>query len=221
MSTRKETVTRAVTAMAVAAHVAAIVAYLVWSLVTERPIMDPLRPVMTALIYSIPAPLAVLGLRTRQPLLLVAAIAALALAVLPFSLHSFVLGPTGIVYVIAYRRLAAGRHDRRSVIVALACSSLLVGALFVQAVTDHPACYTKLGSNEVAIGRDPGEVASGAGVSGTESDVVESGCTSDVVVPWEAAASLALSGAAVVTALRFVPPSKGGSRGKQVLQDHE
>jgi hypothetical protein len=102
------------------------------------------------------------------------------------------------------------------VIAVLACPCLLVGALLVLVVADHPACYTQRGSGEVVIDRDPGEVESGAQVEGVDSDVVESGCTSDVVVPWEAAASLALSGAAVMTGLRSVPPSRGGSRGQRV-----
>jgi hypothetical protein len=216
VSDRGDTVARAVAVAAVAVELGAVVVYLVWGLVAERPILDLLRPVPTAVIYSMPALLAALGLRNRQPLLLAAAIAALVLAVFPFSVHSFVLGPAGIVYAVAYAGLAAGRHDRRSVIAVLACPSLLVGALLVLVVADHPACYTKLGSDEVVIDRDPGEAASGVEVIDPESDVVESGCTSDVVVPWEAAASLALSGAAVVTGLRFVPPSRGGSRGQRV-----
>lgn len=51
--------------------------------------------------------LAIAGLRGRTPLLLAATIAAGMLAIFPFSLHSFVLGPAAVVYGAAYARLAA------------------------------------------------------------------------------------------------------------------
>jgi hypothetical protein len=159
--------------------------------------VDPLRLVSIAAIYSLPALLAALGLRNRQPLLLAAAIAALVLAVFPFSLHSFVLGPAGIVYAVAYARLATGQRDRRWAIAAMACPCLLVGALLVLTVADHPACYTRSGSGEVA-------------------DDLDTGCTSDIVIPSEAAASLTLSGAAMMIGLRSVPPSMDGSRARRV-----
>lgn len=197
MSDGEGTVTRAVAVAAVVGQLGAIAVYLVLAPAAERPMVDPLRLVSIAAIYSLPALLAALGLRNRQPLLLAAAIAALVLAVFPFSLHSFVLGPAGIVYAVAYARLATGQRDRRSVIAAMACPCLLVGALLVLTIADHPACYTRSGSGEVA-------------------DDLDTGCTSDIVIPWEAAASLTLSGAAMMIGLRSVPPSTDGSRGRRV-----
>lgn len=143
--------------------------------------------------------LALLGLRGRSGLLLGASIAALLLALVPFSLHSFVLGPTGILYAVAYVRLFAG--DERgvaTVLVNVACPLLLLAALVVLVVHEDPACYRRTASGTVIVDHGPGPTNSGSGTAGPGTRVVERGCTSDTVVWWEAMASLGLTLSAIV-----------------------
>jgi len=190
-------------------HVAAVAAYLA-VMAASGPDPDRLRPVPIAVAYAVPAVLALAGLRGRVPLLLAAAIAAGVLAVFPFSVHSFVLAPAAVVYAVAFGRLNTPRHGRGAALAAVACPLLLVAAFLVLLVQDHPACYEELETGEVVVDRDPGDITSRS--IGPDSDVVVAGCTSDTVVWWEAAASLALSGAGVATGLLSVPKTTQDSR---------
>lgn len=54
-----------------------------------------------------PAVLALLGLRGRWPLVLAAALCSATLVFVPFSLHSFVLGPLAVLYAVGYLSNAA------------------------------------------------------------------------------------------------------------------
>lgn len=81
-----------------------------------------------------------------------------------------------------------------------------MAALFALFLQEDPACYMQRASGEVTVDRNPGDVTSGHTIE-AESDVVRQGCTSDTVLWWEAAASFALSAAAVTSGLSLVPPS--------------
>lgn len=110
LSARRGTILQAVVVVAVVVHVGAIAVYVAQGLVASDPVLDPLRPIPIAAMYAAPALLAAAGLRGRHPLLLIAAIAAGILAVVPFSLHSFVLAPLGLIWLfcpIRGRRITA------------------------------------------------------------------------------------------------------------------
>lgn len=211
---------RAVAMAAVVVHLAAIAVYLSTGLVASGPITDWLRPIPIAGLYAAPAVLAIAGLRGRVPLLLAAAIAAGLLAIFPFSLHSFVLAPVALVYATAYAPLSRSVEPRGTAVAVVACPILLVAALVVLVIEEHPVCYERLRTGEVTFDRSPGAAASGSAVIGGDSDVVSRGCTSDTVVWWEALASLTLTSAAIATGLLSVPGSRVGSSPRSELLAH-
>lgn len=77
---------------------------------------------------------------------------------------------------------------------------------------EDPICYARHASGEVTIDRDPGSITSGTETIEPRSGIVERGCSSDTVVWWEAATSLALSGGslAAATYLTRRTPDAGG-----------
>ena len=198
---------RGVWAAAVAAALVELAAAAVYLgvMAASAPDVDRLAAVPIAALFAAPAVLALAGLRGRAPLLLAAAIAAAVLAVFPFSLHSFVLGPVAVVYAIAYARRSTSRQRRRAMFAVVGCPVLLMAAFVVLTLQEHPACFEELETGEVVIDRDPGDTLSGSHLIGPDSDVVTTGCTSDITVWWEATASLALTSAAIVTGLLLVP----------------
>lgn len=200
-------VARTATLVAAGVQVAAVVALVAFGIAEDGPVVvDWLHPVPIVAIYVLPAVLAVMAVRGRSALLLVAAVTALVLAVFPFSLQSFFLGPVGLVYLASYPGLPRGsRGSARGLVAAAVCPLLAVAALLVLFLQDDPACYTQRASGEVTVDRNPSDVTSGH-VIPAESNIVSRGCTSDTVVWWEAAGSLALSAAAVTAALKLVPP---------------
>ena len=190
---------------AAAVNVAGAVLLVGLRLSAQDSAVDGLGPVALGAIYLAPGVLALFALRGRDPLLLPAALAALALSVFPFSLHSFVLGPIGVVYLVSYMRAPTrGQETSRSMAAALLCPVLLVAAFVALLVHEDPVCYEERQSGEVIVDRDPPPVESGSQTIGPDSDVVERGCTSDTVVWWETAASLALSAGALATGLVLV-----------------
>lgn len=202
---------RAVAIVAATVHLGGVAALVVVGLVADPPLLDPLGPITVGAVYGAPALLAALGLRDRRPLLLAAAASSMVLAVVPFSVHSFVLGPVGLVYAIAFTTVPGepgGPSDSRSVVravgVVIGCPLLLIGALLALFVHEDPACYTRVESGEVTIERDPGDVMSEPHSIGEGSGIVEQGCTSDTVVWWEAAIGIGLSALAVLGGARVV-----------------
>lgn len=184
----------------------AVVAVLALGALSDGSIGDRLGAAPLAAVYGLPAVLALLALRGRGPLLLPAGVASLVLAVFPFSLHSFVFGPIGIIYLLAYARWPTHQHaGSRSAVAALVVPLLLVGAFAALIVHDDPICYSKDASGQVTIEPDPGDVMSGTQTIEPGSDVVERGCSSDRVVWWEATVSLALTAAALAAAVLLVP----------------
>lgn len=167
--------------------------------------VDGLGAVPIAAVFAAPAVLALAGLRGRAPLLLAATIDAAVLAVFPFSLHSFVLAPAAVVYALAYARLSTSRQRRRAMLAVAGCPALLMAAFVVLILQEHPACYEELETGELVVDGDPGDTLSGGRVIGPDSDVVATGCTSDIIVWLEATASLALTSAAIVAGLLLVP----------------
>lgn len=197
-------------AAAVAAAVVELAAVAVYLgvMAASGPDVDGLRAVPIAAVFAAPAVLALAGLRGRAPLLLAATIAAGVLAVFPFSLHSFVLAPAAIVYALAYARLSTSRHHRRAMLAVIGCPVALVAAFVVPILQEHPVCYEELETGELIVDRDPGATLSGSRVIGPDSDVVAAGCSSDIVVWWEATASLGLTSAAIVAGLLLVPDDR-------------
>ena len=177
--------------------------------------VDPWRPVPLTALYLMPAVLAGLAVRARPSLLLAAGSTSLVLALAGFSLHSFVFLPVAVVYVVAHSQ-GERRPGWMRLAPVLLCPPLLVAGLSVLFLHDDPACYLRHGSGEVTVDRSPGDVATGSrGGTGhavrssiaAGSGVVGRGCTSDTVVGWEAAGSVALSGLALATALGLAPRS--------------
>lgn len=204
MSDKAHPAARAAAAAAALVQLAAVAVYL-GVMAASGPDVDGLRAVPIAALFAAPAVLALAGLHGRAPLLLVATLAAGVLAVFPLSLHSFVLAPVAVVYALAYARLPTSRHHRGAVWAVIGCPVLLVAAFVVLIVQEHPACYEELETGELVVDRDPGDTLSGGRVIGPDSDVVATGCTSDIIVWWEATASLALTSAAITTGLLLVP----------------
>lgn len=197
---------RAATMTAVTAHLGAVGMYAASGLAVQEPLLDPWRPISIAVLYAVPAVLAAMGVRARRSLLLAAAVTALALSVLPFSLHSFVLGPAGLVYAGAY--VAGSTHQRvkTALSAVFVCAVLLLGGFALLVVHDDSVCYTKLDSGEVVIDDDLGRGNSGTRTIDADSGIVQAGCASDIVAWWQAAGSIALSGAAVLAGRRVVRP---------------
>lgn len=162
-----------------------------------------------AIVYALPAVLALLALRDRRPLLLPAGIGSLVLAVVPFSLHSFLWGPVGIIYLVTYAMWPSHQHaGSRSVAAAVIAPFLLLAAFFALILHDDPICYTRYQSGEVTVDHDPEQVMSGSQTIEAGSDVEERGCSSDTVVWWEAAVSVAFSGTALAAGLLLVQPAR-------------
>lgn len=184
----------------------AVVAVLVLGALSDGSVGDRLGAGPLAGVYGLPGVLALLALRARGPLLVPAGVASLVLAVFPFSLHSFVFAPVGVIYLVAYARWPTHQHaGSRSAVAALVVPVLLVGAFVSSIVHDDPICYSKDASGEVTIERDVGEAISGTQTIEPGSDVVERGCSSDRVMWWEATVSLALTAAALAGAVFLVP----------------
>lgn len=188
--------TRTATVVAAGVQAAAVMAIVYVGSVSEGVQLDPWRPVAIAALYLVPVVLALLALRARPSLLLAAATTSVVLATVGFSLHSFVFLPAAVVYVVAYAR-AERRSARASMAPALLCPTLALGALFFMLVHADSACATRYASGEVTVDRDVGDVTSGSETMPADSDVVATECTSDTVVGWEAAGSVALSGLAL------------------------
>jgi hypothetical protein len=148
MTANRHTVARAATWTAVVVHITAVALLVTAGVGSDGPPrLDPLRPEPIAIQYSAPAILAAMAVRDRRPLLLVAGIATVVLALVPFSLHSLVLGPLGVVYLLAYMRLRpGGGGGYRTIGAAVACPLLLVGAMLALVLHNHPVCYSKLRS---------------------------------------------------------------------------
>lgn len=192
-----------------AVQLGAVVVVLAMGVVGAEVVGDRLRAVPLAALYGLPPALALLALPSRGSLLPSAGVSSLVLAVFPFSLHSFVFGPVGLVYLAVHARWRTRpQGGRRSAAAAAAVSLLLVVSLLALLWHDDPICYTKDTSGEITIDRDPGPDSSGTRTIDAGSDIVESGCSSDTVVWWEAATSLALSGTALATAVRLTRPTR-------------
>lgn len=190
-----------ITGMVVAGAVlqlAGVGAVLVLRLVNGDAVDSGLGIVAMAAVYGLPGVFALLGLRRRWPLLLAAGIASLVLAVVPFSLHSFVFGPVGVAYLVACGLWPGPRPGPgRTAAVAAVVPALLLVAFVALLWHDDPMCYERHTDGTVVVHRDAESLTSGTETIESDSDVVERGCSSDSIVWWEAATSLALAAAAL------------------------
>ncbi len=136
---------RTVVVTVTVAHMALVVALTAYTLVISNdPLSDPLSSVTMAAIYGAPAMLALMALHDRRPLLAVAAVTALLLAVVPFSLHSFVLGPLGIIYLATYFTSSVPRTATgRTVSAVLLCPALVMTAFIGSLLHQDPLCYSQ------------------------------------------------------------------------------
>lgn len=204
--------TRTAAATSAAIQLGAVVAVLVLRALSDGGVGDRLGAIPLAAVYGLPAVLAFLALRGRGPLFLPAGIASLTLAVFPFSLHSFVFGPVGLIYLLTYATWPARPLDgSRSVAVGVGVPLLLVAAFVALVVHDDPICYREDASGEITIDRSPQQPRSGTLTIEPGSDVVARGCSSDTVVWWEAAVSLAFSASALTAAVLLVRPTRSAA----------
>jgi hypothetical protein len=196
-----------------AVHLGGILVVLALRFLSEGAVGGRLGVLPVAAVYGLPALLAALAFRQRPPLLLAAGVASLVLAVFPFSLHSFVYGPVGLIYIIGYARWPTPHHDaKRSAAAAALVSLLLVAAVVALIWHEDPICYSKDTSGEVTVDRDPDPVTSGSQTIEADSGIVETGCSSDTVVWWEALTSLALTGGALAAAIQLTRrPRRAGA----------
>lgn len=185
----------------------------------------PLGDVALAGLVGLPSVLAVLGLRGRSVLLLAGGILALLLA-LPFTLVGLILIVPGVLFLVAYGRMPGPPSGsvRRSMAVFVPVV-LGVGALAVLFATEQPVCYRTIRYEDGRVERvrdreAEADAASGRGrgqsVEPLDEDVVSQGggCSGDMIVPWESAAMLGLSGTAVLLARRLAPVEPGGRNGR-------
>ncbi|MGH3665615.1 MAG: hypothetical protein ACRDU8_05925 [Egibacteraceae bacterium] len=207
MSATTKRVARTAAGVAAAVHLGTLVGLAGLGLTADGPLGDELRTLTIAAVYGMPAVLALLAWRRRPPLLLSAAVTALALALVPFSLQSFLLGPLGLAYLLAYLGLRGDRGPAtRSALAAVVCPALGLMALVVPLLHADPVCYTTTATGTTRYEPAPGEVSHGSARIPAGSDVIEQGCTSDTTTRWEAAAGLGLAGFAVAAGLRLVRP---------------
>ena len=179
-------------------QLAGVTAVLVLRMVDGDPGDTWAGAIAMATVYGLPGVLALLGLRRRWPLLLAAGVASLVLAVLPFSLHSFVFVPVGVAYLVAYGLSRAPRAGTgRTAAAAAVVPTLLVAAFVALVWHEDPLCYERHSDGTVVVHRDAESLPSGTETADPDSDVVERGCTGDSVVWREAATSLALAAAAL------------------------
>lgn len=198
--------TRIAVAISAVVQLGGVVAVLVLRLLADGAVGDQLGALPLAAVYGLPAVLAASAFRRRPSLLLAAGIASLVLAVFPFSLHSFVFAPVGLVYLIAYPRWPSPRNGNQAAAAAVVVPLLLVLAFVALIWHDDPICYSRNTFNDVTIDRDPGPITSGSQTIEADSDVVEAGCSSDTVVWWEALTSLTLTGGALAAAAYLTAP---------------
>lgn len=199
---------RTVVVTVTVAHMALVVALTAYTLVISNdPLSDPLSSVTMAAIYGAPAMLALMALHDRRPLLAAAAVTALLLAVVPFSLHSFVLGPLGIIYLATYFTSSVPRTATgRTVSAVLLCPALVMTAFIGSLLHQDPLCYSQSSTGTVTYERPASMPTSGTLDPDT---AVAEGCTSNAVVWWEATAGLAVTTAAI-TAASALTKSPGG-----------
>jgi hypothetical protein len=152
-----------------------------------------------ALVYATPSLLAFLSLRGRPILLLAAILLGLLASFSAFSGVTLVLlVPTGM-WATAYIRLLRLGHRPRPLgilAVGLAVGAVLASffALFLQ---DDAVCW-KIDSHG-QVTQVPDQPGPGVGVGvGEDEDVVESGCTSDVITAAEALLAMGLVGAGLL-----------------------
>ncbi len=178
-----------------------------FGLASRGPLHTGLDALTVGAVYALPALLALLSLYGRQPLLLAAAVLALVQAVFPFSLHSFVVGPLALVYLVAYLALRTGTVTTTApwLAAAVVCPGLGLAALVVPLLHADPVCYSKRASGEVTYDTAPDDITSGF-IPG-DSDITAQGCSSDTTVWWEAAAGLTLTTLAVGAGVLLVPGS--------------
>lgn len=205
-------VAKAAVATSAALQLGSVTVVVILRLLADDTVGDRLGVLPLGAVYGLPAVLAALSFRRRPRLLLAAGVASLVLAVFPFSLHSFVFGPVGLVYLVVQSRWPTPPQDgHRAAAVAVVVPLLLLLAFIALLWHEDPLCYARHDTGEVTIDRDPGQVMSGSQIIEPGSGIVERGCSSDTVVWWEAASSLALSGGALAAAIYLTRPTPGAS----------
>lgn len=203
-------VAKAAVATSAALQLGSVTVVVALRLLADDAVGDRLGVLPLGAVYGLPAVLAGLSFRRRPRLLLAAGVASLVLAVFPFSLHSFVFGPVGLVYLVVQPRWPTPPHGgQRAAAVAVVVPVLLLLAFIAFLWHEDPICYARHDTGEVTIDRDPGQVTSGSMTIEPGSGIVERGCSGDTVVWWEAASSLALSGGALAAAIYLTRPTNG------------
>lgn len=132
-------------------------------------------------VYAAPAVVAVLAAALQRPAMaLIAATATLGLALFPFSLHSFVLIPVAMAYLVAFFVTPHQQPRARDVILAGVAPGVAIAAVWVAQLRPDPRCF---------------EAAPAPAVG------VISECTSNAVVASETGAALMLAALLVIASV--------------------
>jgi hypothetical protein len=167
--------------------------------------------IVIAAVVAVPPTLAALSMRNRPLLLLPAGVLGLAGALGLLSIFGFPLVILGLIWFWAYLKVAPRGHLLRKfgmVLVPL----LWLGAFIALFVHLDPQCEQRLSDGTVqqvdpvirgfesgwAWEVDTSTFSGGSGI--VSADVEFEACSSDTVVPWEAALSMLLSTASVAVA---------------------
>ena len=163
--------------------------------------------IVIAAVVAVPPTLAALSMRNRPLLLLPAAVLGLAGALGLLSVFGFPLVILGLIWFLAYLKVAPSGHFLRKVGMVLV-PLLWLGALIALFIHLDPYCEQGLSDgtvqqvDPVVRGFESGwaweidtSTFSGSGIVSAE--VEFEACSSDIVVPWEAAVSILLSTASV------------------------
>jgi hypothetical protein len=151
-----------------------------------------------AVVFAVPALLAILGLRRRPSLLVAAGVLDLMLAVVTLiTLIGLVFVAPGVMFLIATSRMRNERaRPLRSVVSVLVGVLLSTGAFLALFARDDPICWATIGATGQSIRLDAARSVNGSSISMDSRDLpsgtTESGCSSDFISNREAALATAV-----------------------------
>lgn len=170
-------------------------------------------------VIAVSPTLAVLAAR-RKTLLLAAGLTAMS-TVLGFSVLALPMIVIGLIWLVAYGRMAVPGPISRKIATVAVVWLLATAAFGVLFLHIDPRCADTLSDGTVRMvdvttqGMDSGWTwnvrSSFSGTSSSSSDVVLSVCSSDTVVDWEAATSIGLSLGAVSLGWWLTRPLRGAA----------
>jgi hypothetical protein len=145
-----------------------------------------------ALVFAVPALLAILGLRGRPSLLVAAGVLDLVLAVVTMiTLIGLVFVAPGVMFLVTSGRIAdGGARPVRSIAAVVLAIVLGTAAFFALFVHEDPVCWATNAATGESIRLDADRFVHGSSISMDSRDLppgtTESGCTSDSISNGEA-----------------------------------